>query len=114
MTEYPLPTGTPLLNFHRSTETPFLGSIYLHTLSTLIVVFIPHFVIKPMQMHYAPLRIAATIVFIPDDKRLSGDDKIVNSNFFLAAKRGLTEDTRQVKIVRLCSTVCTSMHGIIS
>jgi hypothetical protein len=48
----------------------------------LIVVFTPHFVIKPMQMHCAPLQIAATIVFIPDDKRLSGDDTIVNPHFF--------------------------------
>ena len=42
-----------------------------------------------MQMHYAPLQIAATIVFIPDDKRLSGDNTIVNP-IFSAAKRGLT------------------------
>jgi hypothetical protein len=86
VTAYPLPTGTPLLNFHHSTKTPFLGSIYLHSLSTLIVVFFPHFVIKPMQMHYAPLQIAATIVFIPDDKRLSGDDTIVNPHFFRQPK----------------------------
>jgi hypothetical protein len=85
-TAYPLPTGMPLLNFHRSTKTPFLSLIYLHTLSTLIVVFTPHFVIKPMQMHYAPLRIAATIVFIPDDKRLSGDTTIVNPHFFQQPK----------------------------
>ena len=43
-----------------------------------------------MQMHYAPLQIAATIVFILDSKRLSGDDTIVNPHFFKAAKRGLT------------------------
>ena len=86
MIEYPLPTGMPLQNFHRSTKTPFLGSIYLHTLSTLMVVFTPHFVIKPMQMHYVPLPIAATIVFIPNDKRLSGDETIVTP-----AKRGLTD-----------------------
>ena len=71
-----------------------------------------------MQMHYAPLQIAATIVFIPDDKRLSGDNTIVNP-IFSAAKRGLTDarsrtyvtdsvtlgeqaNTRQVKIVKLC------------
>jgi len=77
-----------LLNFHRSTKTPFLGSTYLHTLSTLIVVFIPHFVIKPMQMRYAPLQIAATIVFILDNKRLSGDDTIVNPHFFLGSQKG--------------------------
>ena len=80
-TVYPLLTGMPLLNSHRSTRIPFLGSIYLHTLSTSIVVFTPHFVIKPMQMHYAPLHIAATIVFIPDDKRLSGDNAIVSPFF---------------------------------
>ncbi len=87
VTKYPLPTGMPLPNFHRSTKTPFLGSIYLHTLSTLIVVFIQHFMIKPMQMHYAPLPIAATIVFIPGDKRLSGKDTIVTP-IFLGSQKG--------------------------
>ena len=57
--------------------------------------------IKPMQMHYTPLPIAAMIVFIPDDKRLSGKDTIVTP-IFEAAKRGLMEDTHQVKIVKLC------------
>ena len=86
MTKYPLP-GMPLQNFYRSTKTPFLGSICLHsTLSTLIMVFIRHFVIKPMQMHYAPLPIAATIVFIPDNKRLSGEDTIVTPIFFWQPK----------------------------
>jgi hypothetical protein len=86
VTEYPLPE-MPMRNFHRSTKTPFLGSIYLHsTLSTLIMVFIRHFVIKPMQMHYAPLPIAATIVFIPDNKRLSGEDTIVTPIFFGSQK----------------------------
>jgi len=76
----------PLRNFHRSTKTPFLDSIYFHTLSTLIVVFIQHFAIKPMQMHYAPLPIAATIIFIPDDKRLSGEDMIVTPIVFWQPK----------------------------
>ena len=39
------------------------------------------FAIKPMQMHYAPLPIAPTIVFISDDKRLSGDNAIVSPFF---------------------------------
>jgi len=86
VTKYPLPTGMPLRNFHRSTKNPFLGSIYRHTLSTLIVVFIQHFAIKPMQMHYVPLPIAATIVFITDDKRLSGEDTIVTPIFFGSQK----------------------------
>jgi hypothetical protein len=76
VTEYPLPTGTSSRNFPHSTKTPFLGSIYLHTLSTLIVVFIQHFAIKTMPMHYVPLPIAATIVFTPDDKRLSGEIRL--------------------------------------
>ena len=45
-----------------------------------------------MQMHYAPLRIAATIVFIPDDKRLSGDDTIVNPHF-LGSQKGPDESS---------------------
>jgi hypothetical protein len=38
-------------------------------------------------MHDAPLQIAAMIVFIPDDKRLSGDDTIVNP-IFLGSQKG--------------------------
>jgi hypothetical protein len=53
-----------------------------------------------MQTHYAPLPMAVTIVFIPDDKRLSGEDTIVTP-IFLGSQKG-PDVTRQVKIVKLC------------
>ena len=43
-----------------------------------------------MQMQYALLPLAAMIVFIPDNKRLSGNDTIVTP-IFMAAKRDLME-----------------------
>jgi hypothetical protein len=82
VTEFPLPTGTSSRNFPHSTKTPFLGSIHLHTLSTLIVASIQHFGIKTMPMHYVPLPIAATIVFTPDDKRSLGKINDCSPHFF--------------------------------
>jgi hypothetical protein len=70
-TAYPLLIGMSYQNYPLATRTPSLGLIYLHTLSTLIVAFIPYFAIKPMPMHYAPLPMAATIGFTPNNKRLS-------------------------------------------
>ncbi len=116
-TAYPLLTGTSLQNSPLATRTPFPGSIYLHTLSTLIVAFIPHFAIEPMPMHYAPLPIAAMIVFISDNKRLSGIIRL--STPFLSSQKGpdgyLSGEkcNAMLALSQLCFSTCQSVTSIL-
>jgi hypothetical protein len=116
-TAYPLPTGTSLQNSPLATRTPFPGSIYLHTPSMLIVAFILHFAIEPMPMHYAPLPIAATIVFILDNKRSSGIIRL--STPFLSSQEGPDrypsgENCDAMLVLsQLCFPTCQSVTSIL-